>query len=297
MDLKLKRKLALVSGSTAGIGHAIASALAAEGARVIVNGRIASGGRRSRGANSRRRGRRGAGLRRRPQHAPRRRRRWSPRFPNIEILVNNLGIFEPKPFEDIPDEDWRRFFDVNVLSGVRLARLVPARDEARELGADHLHLERERGADSRRDDPLRHDEDGPARRRPRARRVARRHAASRSTACCPGRRNRGASTTSSRRSPRRRASRSRRSRRSSSRRCGRLRSSSASSPRRRSRRWSPTRQPAFVRYDRGGTARRRRLYEERVLAHLQERRLLPAGHLPAAQVDCCRRIHQPRRQR
>lgn len=45
-------------------------------------------------------------------------------FPGIEILVNNLGIFEPKAFEDIPDEDWLRFFDVNVLSGVRLSRLV-----------------------------------------------------------------------------------------------------------------------------------------------------------------------------
>jgi NAD(P)-dependent dehydrogenase (short-subunit alcohol dehydrogenase family) len=43
--------------------------------------------------------------------------------PNVEILVNNLGIFEPKPFEDIPDEDWVRFFEANVLSGVRLARL------------------------------------------------------------------------------------------------------------------------------------------------------------------------------
>ena len=44
------------------------------------------------------------------------------RFPLVDILVNNLGIFEPKPFEDIPDEDWRRFFEVNVLSGVRLSR-------------------------------------------------------------------------------------------------------------------------------------------------------------------------------
>jgi NAD(P)-dependent dehydrogenase (short-subunit alcohol dehydrogenase family) len=51
--------------------------------------------------------------------------------PNIEILVNNLGIFEPKPFEDIPDEDWTRFFEVNVLSGVRLARLcLPAMKRA-----------------------------------------------------------------------------------------------------------------------------------------------------------------------
>jgi NAD(P)-dependent dehydrogenase (short-subunit alcohol dehydrogenase family) len=46
------------------------------------------------------------------------------RHPDINILVNNLGIFEPKAFEDIPDADWLRFFDVNVLSGVRLARLV-----------------------------------------------------------------------------------------------------------------------------------------------------------------------------
>ena len=45
------------------------------------------------------------------------------RFPNVEVLVNNLGIFEPKPFEEIPDDDWRRFFEVNVLSGVRLSRL------------------------------------------------------------------------------------------------------------------------------------------------------------------------------
>ncbi|MBP6194112.1 MAG: SDR family oxidoreductase, partial [Methyloversatilis sp.] len=44
--------------------------------------------------------------------------------PDIDILVNNLGIFEPKPFEDIPDADWSRFFDVNVLSGVRLSRQV-----------------------------------------------------------------------------------------------------------------------------------------------------------------------------
>src|SRR5207249_9998439 len=46
------------------------------------------------------------------------------KFPSVDILVNNLGIFEPKPFEEISDDDWRRFFEVNVLSGVRLARLV-----------------------------------------------------------------------------------------------------------------------------------------------------------------------------
>ena len=122
MDLQLANKLALVTGSTAGIGFAIARAFAAEGALVIVNGRTAKGvddavtriesttgstvfgfaGDLSVAATA-------SELVR--QH------------PGVEILVNNLGIFEPKPFEEIPDEDWRRFFEVNVLSGVRLSRL------------------------------------------------------------------------------------------------------------------------------------------------------------------------------
>src|SRR5258705_5483699 len=45
------------------------------------------------------------------------------KLPSVDILVNNLGIYEPKPFEEISDDDWRRFFEVNVLSGVRLSRL------------------------------------------------------------------------------------------------------------------------------------------------------------------------------
>ena len=130
MDLQLKGKLALVSGSTAGIGHAIASALAAEGARVIVNGRsqhsvdaavaqIASdtGGEVLGFAGDLSTEAAAVELTR--------------RYPGIEILVNNLGIFEPKAFEDIPDADWIRFFEVNVLSGVRLARLcLPAMRQA-----------------------------------------------------------------------------------------------------------------------------------------------------------------------
>jgi NAD(P)-dependent dehydrogenase (short-subunit alcohol dehydrogenase family) len=123
MDLQLKNRLALVSGSTAGIGHAIAQSLAAEGARVIVNGRKqaavdeavagieAATGNRPLGF---------AGDLSQPDVAEALVRQ----HPGIEILVNNLGIFEPKAFEDIPDADWLRFFDVNVLSGVRLARLV-----------------------------------------------------------------------------------------------------------------------------------------------------------------------------
>jgi NAD(P)-dependent dehydrogenase (short-subunit alcohol dehydrogenase family) len=130
MDLKLKGKLALVSGSTAGIGHAIAAALAAEGARVIVNGRSQAS---VDDAVARIRAGEGgevlgfAGDLSTPTAAE----ALAARFPDIEILVNNLGIFEPKPFEDIPDEDWTRFFDVNVLSGVRLARLcLPAMKRA-----------------------------------------------------------------------------------------------------------------------------------------------------------------------
>jgi NAD(P)-dependent dehydrogenase (short-subunit alcohol dehydrogenase family) len=126
MDLRLKAKLAFVSGSTAGIGLAIAQALAAEGARVIVNGRS----RKSvdEAVTGIKAGPGGevlgfAGDLSQAEVAE----ALVKQYPGIEILVNNLGIFEPKPFEDIPDDDWRRFFDVNVLSGVRLARLcLPA---------------------------------------------------------------------------------------------------------------------------------------------------------------------------
>lgn len=122
MDLKLTDKLALVSGSTKGIGLAIATGLAREGARVIINGRTEQSV--------------AAAL------ATIRRQLPSAKietfagdlasadvagalvnaFPDVEILVNSLGIFEPKPFEEISDADWRRFFEVNVLSGVRLSR-------------------------------------------------------------------------------------------------------------------------------------------------------------------------------
>ncbi|RZL88149.1 MAG: SDR family oxidoreductase [Variovorax sp.] len=130
MDLKLTGKLALVSGSTAGIGHAIAAALAAEGARVIVNGRSQEGVDAA-----------VASLRPAPGgevigfagdlSSAAVAEALVTRHPGIEVLVNNLGIFEPKPFEDIPDADWTRFFEVNVLSGVRLARLcLPAMKRA-----------------------------------------------------------------------------------------------------------------------------------------------------------------------
>ena len=122
MNLKLADETALVSGSTKGIGFAIATGLAREGARVIVNGRSEKSVAEAKGQIE--------------QAVPDGRIEGFAgdlstaaaadtllqRFPLVDILVNNLGIFEPKPFEDIPDEDWRRFFEVNVLSGVRLSR-------------------------------------------------------------------------------------------------------------------------------------------------------------------------------
>jgi NAD(P)-dependent dehydrogenase (short-subunit alcohol dehydrogenase family) len=124
MDLQLTDKLALVSGSTGGIGLAIATSLAAEGARVIINGRTearvteAIGKIRSKAPKAKLEPFAGDLATEGAANDVVR------RFPGIEILVNNLGIFEPKPFAEIPDEEWRRFFEINVLSGVRLSRLV-----------------------------------------------------------------------------------------------------------------------------------------------------------------------------
>ncbi len=122
MDLQLTGKTALVSGSTAGIGLAIAKELAQEGANVTINGRTAE----------------------RVQHAMEEISATHPKgkiegvaadlataagtevlfqqLPQVDILINNLGIFEPKEFAEISDADWMRFFEVNVLSGVRLSR-------------------------------------------------------------------------------------------------------------------------------------------------------------------------------
>jgi NAD(P)-dependent dehydrogenase (short-subunit alcohol dehydrogenase family) len=122
MDLKLRDKLALVTGSTKGIGLAIATVLASEGARVIVNGRseesVASALVQIRKKVSEAKVEGFAGDLATATAAA----QLVKRFPAVDILVNNLGIYEPKPFEEIPDEDWQRFFDVNVMSGVRLSR-------------------------------------------------------------------------------------------------------------------------------------------------------------------------------
>jgi NAD(P)-dependent dehydrogenase (short-subunit alcohol dehydrogenase family) len=122
MDLGIGGKTVVVSGSTAGIGFAIAAVLAMEGAKVIVNGRTEA--------------RVSAAVERIRQRVKKADVRGIPadlgtaqgvaaflqQAPETDILVNNLGIFEPKLFPEIPDSDWLRFFEVNVLSGVRLSR-------------------------------------------------------------------------------------------------------------------------------------------------------------------------------
>ncbi|RCR70470.1 SDR family NAD(P)-dependent oxidoreductase [Larkinella punicea] len=122
MDLELNGKTALVTGSTAGIGLAVARTLAQEGVEVTINGRN--------------RARVDALVQQLSDELPGTRFRGIAadfskveevnalltELPEVDILINNVGIFEPKSFIDIPDEDWMRFFEVNVLSGVRLSR-------------------------------------------------------------------------------------------------------------------------------------------------------------------------------
>ncbi len=122
MDLELKDRVVLVSGSTAGIGLAIAEALAREGAEVIVNGRTrervdaALAAIREAQPGAKLRGVAGdLGTRQGVEAALQ-------AVPQVDILVNNLGTFEPKAFEDITDEEWLRIFEVNVMSGIRLSR-------------------------------------------------------------------------------------------------------------------------------------------------------------------------------
>jgi NAD(P)-dependent dehydrogenase (short-subunit alcohol dehydrogenase family) len=117
MNLQLSEKRALVTGSTAGIGFAIAEVLANEGATVIVNGRTQ---KRVDAALAKLKGTvegvaADLGTSKGVEEV-------AARYPDVDILINNLGSFEPKPFEQIPDEDWMHIFEVNVLSGVRLSR-------------------------------------------------------------------------------------------------------------------------------------------------------------------------------
>lgn len=134
MDLQLSNKLALVSGSTKGIGLAIATGLAREGAKVIINGRteksVSEALEKISKEVSKAKLESFAGDLAHAATAE----KLAKQFPDVEVLVNNLGIFEPKPFEEIPDDDWRRFFEVNVLSGVRLSRIYLPRMKQRNWG-------------------------------------------------------------------------------------------------------------------------------------------------------------------
>jgi NAD(P)-dependent dehydrogenase (short-subunit alcohol dehydrogenase family) len=123
MDLKLEAKTALVSGSTAGIGLAIATSLAAEGARVIVNGRTEA---RVQQALAAIRGTMSSPPKLEPLVADLSLTAGASlcfqRFPEVDILVNNLGVYAPKPFEQISDADWLAVIETNFMSGVRLCR-------------------------------------------------------------------------------------------------------------------------------------------------------------------------------
>ena len=131
MDLQIFGKRALVSGSTKGIGFAIALELAREGAKVIINGRrpqevIAAVNRIKAAISAADVQGVAADLSTTEGVAV-----LTAACPQVDILVNNLGIFDPVPFEDITDSEWQRFFDVNVMSGVRLSRhYLPAMKSA-----------------------------------------------------------------------------------------------------------------------------------------------------------------------
>jgi NAD(P)-dependent dehydrogenase (short-subunit alcohol dehydrogenase family) len=121
MNLKLNGKIALVTGSTAGIGFEIAKALSVEGADVVLTGRSQAkldeaaariadvSGRKPLAVLADVATAEGAAV-------------LTAAVPQVDILVNNLGIYESKPFAEVTDDDWRRFFDVNVVGGARLSR-------------------------------------------------------------------------------------------------------------------------------------------------------------------------------
>lgn len=124
MDLQIKDRLALVTGSTQGIGRAIAEALAAEGARVIVNGRNPQAVAETVAALSRHAAAHGIAADLSTAEGAHKIIREAATIGAVDILVNNVGYFEVKAFADISDRDWTGMFELNVMSGVRLTRAL-----------------------------------------------------------------------------------------------------------------------------------------------------------------------------
>ncbi|MCE7054820.1 SDR family oxidoreductase [Algoriphagus sp. AGSA1] len=122
MDLKLEDKKAFISGSTAGIGYAIAKRFLLEGATVIINGRSQESVDKAIEELKRETGSDKVSGIPADFSIVEEVDKLLKELPEVDILINNAGIFEPKAFELIPDEDWFRFFEINVLSGIRLAR-------------------------------------------------------------------------------------------------------------------------------------------------------------------------------
>src|SRR3989454_11980562 len=124
MKIDLSGKTALVTGSTSGIGHAIAKSLLAAGADVVINGRAQAKVNAVAAALGKTAGKAGGKVRGVAADVSTAAgcKTLVAALPDVDILINNAGIFEPKHFFDIPDEDWSRFFDVNVMSGIRLSR-------------------------------------------------------------------------------------------------------------------------------------------------------------------------------
>ena len=122
MNLQLKDKAAFISGSTAGIGFAIAKKLLEEDVIVVINGRSQQGVDQAVQELKAITGKSNVSGIAADFSKAEEVNHIIVQLPEVDILVNNAGIFEPKPFVEIPDEDWFRFFEINVMSGVRLSR-------------------------------------------------------------------------------------------------------------------------------------------------------------------------------
>jgi NAD(P)-dependent dehydrogenase (short-subunit alcohol dehydrogenase family) len=133
MDLQLKGKTALITGSTGGIGYGIAKVLLAEGAEVIINGRTQQSVDKAAASLKQATGKAPLGfagdMSRADDIA-----RLGKAFPNVDILVNNVGRYLPHEFTQSTDEDWYQTFDLNVMSGVRLSRIYLPRMKQRNWG-------------------------------------------------------------------------------------------------------------------------------------------------------------------